>query len=82
MDSEGHIRVTDFGLAKAGMRDGERSNSLIGTMEYMAPEIISASGHNKVCTAHQAPDLILAKRGCAHSTGGALLSCCTSCCLR
>lgn len=49
LDSAGHIRITDFGLAKGGMGDGEaeRSNSFIGTMEYMAPEIIAGSGHGK-----------------------------------
>ena len=29
---------------------GERSNSLIGTMEYMAPEVINAKGHDRVRT--------------------------------
>ncbi|GFH32751.1 ribosomal protein S6 kinase, partial [Haematococcus lacustris] len=48
LDNEGHVRLTDFGLAKGNMDvEGARSNSFIGTMEYMAPEIIEAKGHTK-----------------------------------
>mmetsp|Transcript_14126 Transcript_14126/g.34838 ORF Transcript_14126/g.34838 Transcript_14126/m.34838 type:complete len:551 (-) Transcript_14126:1063-2715(-) len=48
LDSEGHVKLTDFGLAKPNMsNDGARSNSFIGTMEYMAPEIIDGKGHSK-----------------------------------
>ena len=46
LDSDGHIRITDFGLAKGDMNDDvdQRTNSLIGTMEYMAPEIVAGVG--------------------------------------
>jgi hypothetical protein len=32
LDAEGHIRITDFGLA-AIIRDGSRNNSLVGTID-------------------------------------------------
>lgn len=38
------IKLTDFGLAKE-FQSNDKSNSLCGTMEYMAPEIIQAKGH-------------------------------------
>jgi p70 ribosomal S6 kinase len=40
------VRLTDFGLAKE-VDDNSPSNSLCGTMEYMAPEILLAKGHGK-----------------------------------
>ena len=41
IDSEGHIRLTDFGLSKAGLRENSnRTESFCGTPEYLAPEII------------------------------------------
>ena len=44
MDSCGHISLTDFGLSKESLND-EKSFSFCGTVEYMAPEIISRKGH-------------------------------------
>ena len=40
------VVLTDFGLAKE-LEENERSNSMCGTVEYMAPEIILGKGHDK-----------------------------------
>ena len=41
IDSEGHIRLTDFGLSKSGLQNNDgRTESFCGTPEYLAPEII------------------------------------------
>jgi len=50
LDAAGHVKVTDFGLAKAGLahdEGGRAANSFIGTVEYMAPEVVSGRGHGK-----------------------------------
>ncbi|WJX82335.1 Serine/threonine-protein kinase AtPK2/AtPK19 [Trifolium repens] len=46
MDADGHVMLTDFGLAKQ-FEESTRSNSMCGTLEYMAPEIILGKGHDK-----------------------------------
>ncbi|KAL5544318.1 hypothetical protein UlMin_008102 [Ulmus minor] len=46
MDADGHVLLTDFGLAKE-IDESSRSNSMCGTTEYMAPEILLSKGHNK-----------------------------------
>jgi serine/threonine protein kinase len=40
------VKLTDFGLAKE-IDDSKPTNSMCGTVEYMAPEIVSAKGHGK-----------------------------------
>lgn len=47
LDEYGHIRLTDFGLSKEGISDNISAKSLCGTPEYLAPEIISQSGHGR-----------------------------------
>ncbi|TKY56390.1 Serine/threonine-protein kinase AtPK2/AtPK19 [Spatholobus suberectus] len=46
LDADGHVVLTDFGLAKQ-FNETERSNSVCGTVEYMAPEIVMGKGHDK-----------------------------------
>jgi serine/threonine protein kinase len=43
LDSEGHLLLTDFGLSKVAVDENDRCNSVLGTVEYMAPEVIQ--GH-------------------------------------
>jgi len=40
LDSEGHLLLTDFGLSKVAVDENDKCNSLLGTVEYMAPEVI------------------------------------------
>ncbi|CAK8693241.1 ribosomal protein S6 kinase alpha-5-like [Clavelina lepadiformis] len=44
LDSDGHIVLTDFGLSKEFLNEGERTFSFCGTIEYMAPEVIKSNG--------------------------------------
>jgi serum/glucocorticoid-regulated kinase 2 len=46
LDPQGHVCLTDFGLAKEVAKD-EQTSSFCGTPEYLAPEIISGHGHDK-----------------------------------
>lgn len=44
LDSDGHVVLTDFGLAKTGCKDAT-TYTFCGTPEYMAPELVAKQGH-------------------------------------
>lgn len=44
VDHEGHLKLTDFGFAK---HIEDKTKSMCGTLDYMAPEILMAKGHGK-----------------------------------
>ena len=43
----GNVVLTDFGMSKEGVLDGSLTHTFCGTIEYMAPEILQKTGHNK-----------------------------------
>jgi serine/threonine protein kinase len=46
LDQEGYLKIIDFGLAKM-LGDNEETQSFCGTPEYLAPEMVEQSGHDK-----------------------------------
>jgi serine/threonine-protein kinase len=43
IDQGGHVKVTDFGIARAGASDMTETGSIMGTAQYLSPE--QAQGH-------------------------------------
>ncbi|MDE3130070.1 MAG: Stk1 family PASTA domain-containing Ser/Thr kinase [Acidobacteriota bacterium] len=43
VDSSDHVKVTDFGIARAGASDMTETGSIMGTAQYLSPE--QAQGH-------------------------------------
>lgn len=46
IDIDGHVKVTDFGLAKENI-DKNLTKTFCGSIAYLPPEVIKRSGHNK-----------------------------------
>jgi serine/threonine protein kinase len=46
LDSDGHLLLTDFGLSKVPV-DADKCTSFLGTIEYMAPEVIAGQEYGR-----------------------------------
>ena len=47
IDKEGHALLTDFGLSREGVSGKEMAKSFCGSIAYLAPEMLSRTGHGK-----------------------------------
>ncbi|PHH90804.1 hypothetical protein CDD83_2603 [Cordyceps sp. RAO-2017] len=47
LDADGHLLLTDFGLSKVAVEPSESCESMLGTVEYMAPEVILGKRYGK-----------------------------------
>ena len=47
LDSEGHCKLTDFGLSKEGVIESKYAQSFCGSIAYLAPEMLKKQGHGK-----------------------------------
>ncbi|CAK85153.1 unnamed protein product (macronuclear) [Paramecium tetraurelia] len=45
--ADGHLKLTDFGLSRTNLKEGERTYTFCGTPEYLAPEILLGQGHDQ-----------------------------------
>lgn len=48
LDEEGHVILTDFGLANQKSDIQQLTKTFCGTPAYLAPEMITRSGHNRM----------------------------------
>ena len=47
LNKDGHALITDFGLSKEGIADNISAMSFLGSIAYLAPEVLNQNGHGK-----------------------------------